>query len=384
MKVLYILKSLEKGGAERYVIDLCLYLNKIKDIEYRLLILQEGNQFEYLTDQLNIIQADGPFIPSILRKSIVNIEQYKNILNEFKPDIIHTNLFRAELYSSIYVLKDVVYVTHGHDNMKEYKNFSIKTLFNKHLLTCFYEKCYLIYNKYRVNKNFYVIANSPDTYDYFKNTLPGFLKNNVKLIEYGFDFDRFYFPNRKHHELKATIKLIYIGRYAVYKNHVFVVEIAKELKRLKANFEITLLGDGVEFNNVKQLVYENNLQTNVIMLGNVDFVEKYLQESDIYIHTAYYEPFGLVLLEAMASGLPCIILNGKGNKYIIKEGFNGYMFNEQDPKLFADKIVSLHSDKELWRLMSKNAQDYASTYKIEDKTTELLNFYKELITKKNE
>ena len=48
----------------------------------------------------------------------------------------------------------------------------------------------------------------------------------------------------------------------------------------------------------------------ITLHGNVDFVEKYLWDSDIYVHPALYEPFGLVLLEAMAAGLPVVSLDG--------------------------------------------------------------------------
>ena len=172
MKVLHILKSLEKGGAERYVIDLCLELNKRKDIVYKLFVLQPGNDFGYLTNDIPYHEMKGPYVPSIRKKHNFDITKYKQIVDAFQPDIIHTHLFRSEMYSSLYVPEKVMFVTHGHDNMKEFLNFSAKTLSDKSLLTNYFEKVFIVKNKYRKNKNCHFIANSKDTFAYYQKNVP--------------------------------------------------------------------------------------------------------------------------------------------------------------------------------------------------------------------
>jgi glycosyltransferase involved in cell wall biosynthesis len=382
MKVLHILKSLEKGGAERYVIDLCRELNKRSNIDYKLVIIQPGNDFGYITNEIPYVELNGPFIPSIRKNQEFDFSQYKQIVDEFQPDIIHTHLFRSELYSCLYVPKNVSYVTHGHDNMKEFLNLSIKTITSKSLLTNFFEKYLIVKNKYKKNNNCHFIANSNDTFSYYKKNVPPFLKNNVRLIEYGFDLDRFYNPNRITEIPKGKLKLINVGRFAIYKNQELLVKIAEILRQNNVDFEMNFLGVGVEIDKIKSLIEKANLQEYVILRGNVDNVEDWLNQSHIYLHSAYYEPFGLVLLEAMASGLPCIILNGKGNTDIIQPGENGYIFDEQNPNLFANKIVELTENSSLYRKLSKNAQKFASKFAIGPKTDELIDFYKSIIPKK--
>ncbi len=381
MKILYIIKSLEKGGAERYALDLCLELNKRPNIEYKLLVLQDGNDYEYLSSKVNYQKVDGPFVPSILRKTYVNVDQYKEIIDSFKPDIIHTHLFRAELFSSIYIPQDVVFVVHGHDNMREFRNLSFNTFFQKSLLTSFYEKQLLVNGKYKKNKNTYFIANSPDTLSYFQSTVPSFLKQNVKLIEIGFDFNRFHLPKREVKPPNKKFSLINIGRYEERKNQKFIVEIAHLLKNKGFEFEVNLLGTGDCIDKVKNQIRELHLEDRVFVRGNVDLVEEYLSKSDLYLHSAYYEPFGLVLLEAMAAGLPCVILDGIGNRNLVKDDYNGYLFSEQNAEVFAKKIIELSKDTPLLEKLSQNAQKFAKTYDISEKTNELIEFYQSIIVK---
>lgn len=379
MRILYILKSFEKGGAERYVIDLCLELNNRKNIEYKLLILQEGNDFYEPTSHIAFIQMPKPFIPSILRKSEFDNSQYVEILNDFKPDVIHSHLFRSELYTATHVLQNVKYVVHGHDNMKEFRNFDLRTFFSKKLITNFFEKRILL-KKYIKNKDTYFIANSNDTLNYYQRVLPHYLISKIKIIEYGFNFKKFYFKERPNKAFEEKIKIVNVGRFAIYKNQKLLIQIALILKQKGILFEMNLLGVGDQFENIKELIRVNNLKENVKLLGNIDNVEDWLNNSDFYIHSAYYEPFGLVLLEAMASGLPCIILNGKGNADVIQNGFNGFITDNEDPDFFVDKLIELYNNKIMYFEISKNAQTFASEFSIEKKTDELISFYKEILS----
>ena len=103
-------------------------------------------------------------------------------------------------------------------------------------------------------------------------------------------------------------------------------------------------------------------------------------ESNIYLHTATSEAFGLVILEAMAAGLPVITLDGKGNRDIVVNGENGYIFKNQDTCLFSDQIIELMKKKKLYEKISVNGQETAKGYDITNYTTKLMKLYKEAIS----
>lgn len=125
-------------------------------------------------------------------------------------------------------------------------------------------------------------------------------------------------------------------------------------------------------NQIDQL----SIQNSVTLHGNVEFPEQFLQSSSIYLHTAIYEPFGLVLIEAMACGLPVVCSDGKGNRDLIQEGENGFMVWERDPKLLADKIELLFKNDNLRMEMGEKARVFAQEFGMKKYVDQLLLIYK--------
>jgi glycosyltransferase involved in cell wall biosynthesis len=152
--------------------------------------------------------------------------------------------------------------------------------------------------------------------------------------------------------------------------------VAIELRARGLDFEIHLLGDGETRPNVEASVRHAGLEDRVLLHGNVDDVEKWMSDSHIYLHTAWYEPFGLVLLEAMAAGLPCVTLDGKGNRDLIEDGRNGFLLERQDASVFADRIIELSGDRERYGAMSAYVRRFAKQYDIDTITDRLVDFYR--------
>ena len=140
-----------------------------------------------------------------------------------------------------------------------------------------------------------------------------------------------------------------------------------------------LLGVGPELHNVKLKAQQLKTES-VIFLGNVDNVQKYLWESDIYLHSAIYEPFGLVLIEAMAASLPVLTTNGKGNVDVMDQGLNGYILPEQT-KIFCDKINEISNNKKLYSELANYCKKYSMKYDIHNYTNELIKYYKSIKSK---
>ena len=143
---------------------------------------------------------------------------------------------------------------------------------------------------------------------------------------------------------------------------------------------MVMLGDGEHKVEIQNSIEKLGLSDKVILKGVVHDVEKYIFKSNMYIHSAYYEPFGLVFLEVMAAGLPIITLDGKGNRDLIENGQNGYLIETQYPVEFADKIIQLWNDQQRYDEMSDYCIDYAKSFDLSIKTKELVTFYKEILT----
>lgn len=180
-------------------------------------------------------------------------------------------------------------------------------------------------------------------------------------------------------DLGKEIKLINVGSLVDKKNQGFLVDVVELLRSRNVNATLDILGDGPNKNLLLNKINETKLNNYIKLHGNVKNVEDYLKRSTIYVHSATYEPFGLVLIEAMAAGLPIVSLDGGGNKEFIYDGENGYLIEENDPVLFADKIMELIKTKDGFHKISESAKVIAENYNIKSYTTILLHIYNQAI-----
>lgn len=377
LRILHLITDLGKGGAERYLLDLCNELKKRGDVEFHIASLLPNNEYATLSADLPVSFLN--YQPHTILGNNEQLE-YKNLLDRFKPDIVHTHRFLAEFLSSFHVSPKITYVCHGHDNMIQFSKPSIPSFLNRNKLTNLYEKKLIIRRKFS-KAACYFIANSKHTYEYFVSVLPKQQQTNVRLIEYGFNYNKFRNPA----EIKLPgsgkeIRLINVGSFQDKKNQVFLVRVAHLLKLRGIPFHLEFLGSGKNFEKIKTLIGNLGLQQEISLSGNVDKVEERLRKSHLYVHAATYEPFGLVFLEAMASGLPCISLDGQGNRDLIIQNKNGILLTNEDPEIFSDEIIRIANNSMIYKEMSAFGKVFAAQYDIATKTEELVTFYKEIST----
>lgn len=372
LRVLHLITDLGRGGAERFLLDLTVATLARPDVEFVIGALYDDDKYGFSKIGIRVVQLDYSTF-SFRQKN--DYSKYQHLLEEFKPDVVHTHRFLAEFLSAQHVSRNIAYVCHGHDNMVQLANTRGSTLLDKGALLNALEKRYLIKHKYRKVRTWFV-ANSTHTLDYYKSVLLSSMVKDVKLIPYGFDHDRFRLKEPKRTP-DGRIRLVNVGSYQDKKNQKFIVEIAKELRALEMDFEIHLLGDGANRPAVQALVDAAGLGDRVTLHGNVDCVEQWLWNSDLYLHTAWYEPFGLVFLEAMAAGLPCVTLDGKGNRDVIVQDKNGYLFEQENASAFAAKIKEICESPDRYLDMSSYARDFAKQYDIKVLADRFLEFYRD-------
>lgn len=119
--------------------------------------------------------------------------------------------------------------------------------------------------------------------------------------------------------------------------------------------KLLLVGDGPEVTVVNRLVKEKNLTDQVLFLGKQDKLEDLYSMSDLKLLLSEKESFGLVLLEAMACGVPCIGTTIGGIPEVIVDGQTGFLCELGDVDTISDRAISLLSDPVLHERMSVNA-----------------------------
>jgi GalNAc-alpha-(1->4)-GalNAc-alpha-(1->3)-diNAcBac-PP-undecaprenol alpha-1,4-N-acetyl-D-galactosaminyltransferase len=378
IRIAHIIPSLAKGGAERLVLDICNSLNKHAEVEIKLVVFSDINTYPQLSRSVDIEIIPSKYTPSLTGKAVDNTTALHSFFDRFKPHIIHLHLFEAEIAARATEYYNAVYITHCHYNTVEYKNFSFASLLNKTLFTRLFERAFVLKHTKRAKANGY-IAISKDTEVFFKRNLPESLAKNVVLMLNAINFALFSkapVPQPPQDELR----LINTGSFITRKNQQFLVRVLHSLKQKGINAKLYLLGNGVERQKIESLIASLGLVNNVIMPGNVENVEDYLANSHLYLHSATFEPFGLVLVEAMAAGLPVIALDGNGNRDVNVEGKTGYLMPAgTTPEAFADKIIAIAKDPTLYTSMASYSRNFASGFDIEAYTAKLLLEYKKLM-----
>ncbi len=146
------------------------------------------------------------------------------------------------------------------------------------------------------------------------------------------------------------------------------------------NFKLTVLGDGQLRNELRELSKTLGVADKVNFLGYVSNPYPYMASSDVFVHASRWEGFGMVIVEAMALGLPVIATSCPGGpKEILDNGKYGYIVPPDDPEKLAEAIAHLiNNPKERDRLRSLSLvriQDY----KPEIIAQKLLDIEKEII-----
>jgi len=372
MNILHVIPSLSKGGAERITIDICNAL-AVQGCKVMLLSMSEVNAYSFIQFNFEFRQTYSKVVPSITGKTIVEIEDYEQIIDEFKPDIIHSHLFIAEMLTRYKPIKGIKYFTHLHDNMPQFSALKFFNL-NKQKITNYFEKKILLARYDKCNNRF--VAISKDAFDYFYQNLNNNLKERIHLLHNAIDYKRFFKGERKFEkDKKGNYHIVSVGSLVDKKNQQFLIDILIELLPLMPNVHIDVLGDGPNHGKIIEKIKKFNVHDKITLHGNVNNVEEFLHASYLYVHPATYEPFGLVLIEAMASGLPCICLDGRGNRDVIEDNKNGYIYKEQDAKKFANTIKSLLENQEKLQEMSNYAIKYSANFDITLHTNRLIELY---------
>jgi glycosyltransferase involved in cell wall biosynthesis len=373
LRIIQVIPSLQKGGAERLCLDIVRWLRKLPGMEVLLVTLDPINSYRKEYPDIEPTVIDACVVPSVLGKWKVNMASWEQVLDDFRPQVVHSHLFQAEVLTRYRLRAGVRYFTHCHDNMPQLKRLEWNELTSKHRLTEAFERSYML-DRYRKCDNRF-IAISPDTEAYFRENLPDSLARNITLLPNAIDCSRFSARTASPPSPGGVVRLINIGSFVPKKNQAFLLGVLQKLRSDGMDAHLTLVGDGPLRHVVMDKAKEMNLEPFVHFPGNVDRVEELLWESHVYVHSATYEPFGLVLLEAMAAGLPVVALDGRGNRELIVDGQNGYLLNQGDEENFMKRISDIIHSSQIWNHVHDSAIRLSQKHDMRDYIHTLVRTY---------
>lgn len=174
------------------------------------------------------------------------------------------------------------------------------------------------------------------------------------------DIERFTYVERK----KLKPKFLIVKHLEAIYNVELGIRAFSIVKKHFPDAELRIVGSGSQENELKSLVKELGLSDSVVFLGAVDHrkIADIYKESDIFLNCSRIESFGMVILEAMASGLPVISTNVGGVSSIIKDGVNGFLVETGASDDMANRILYLLENPSVAAKISENGRKTAENY----------------------
>lgn len=160
-------------------------------------------------------------------------------------------------------------------------------------------------------------------------------------------------------------RVITIGRYAYQKGYDLLLQAWAEVEKHYTDWKLEIYGMGDQ-SPYRHIITDLGIDTNRCLLnGPVDDVGQVYKNSSIFVLSSRFEGFGLVLVEAMACGLPVVSFDcPAGPDEIITDGYDGLLVPSGDVKVLAQKLMFLMADEGLRKRLSQNACQSAQRYEM--------------------
>ena len=209
-----------------------------------------------------------------------------------------------------------------------------------------------------------------------------YIRLEVTIIPNGIDFKK-YKNSGTSRQKNQTI--LFIGRLEKRKGVQYLLQAFAELLQRQPQAKLVIIGDGSQRNRLENFAYQVGIDKRIEFLGFVDEATKrrLLHESAVFCSPALYgESFGIVLLEAMASGLPIVAGDNPGYASVLKEKGTLSLVNPKDTIELSRRLELFLTDEEIRRLWRTWAKNYVKQFDYKIIVDEYEKLYKAVLKAK--
>lgn len=309
--------------------------------------IDEGNTFSF-KKKINCIFN----IASSVRKSL-------NLTKSIQPDIIITNTSVIPQYGIAAKIKKKKHIWFIHELVDE--DFGCQFLYGK----AFSKKIISFCSDLVITNSKFVDLRYVSYVEEEKRKML-YQPASIKPIEDSTDL--------KNNNNKETLTLLIIGKVIEFKGQKEAISAVNELLNRNVDVELLVLGEGggTYSEELKTFVADNNIADKVNFIPFTNNPVTYYQQSDIVLVCSRCEALGRITIEAMKMGLPIVASNRGGNLELIRDGFNGYLYEYGNPNDLADKVLLLNNE-EVRRKMGMNGKEWAEENFNEEKFSKQFN-----------
>jgi glycosyltransferase involved in cell wall biosynthesis len=368
-KVLHVLWSGGIGGTEEYITSLASHFNPKKYQVHLCFLSKKGLIYE---EALKMNNVNTFFIGIKNGFDIINAVRFAFYLNKNRFDIIHLHIrnFLSMAVVALVASKAIKIITH-HVGPGDIAMLRKSRMYYK-LFSGYFHKITAISSAVKEN----MIRD-------FEITEPG----KIAVIYNGIDLNKFsnnnFIPSELLHIRKTGRYVIgFIGRMEHFKRPDLFIQTAAELLKKNRKYYFIMVGDGVELGKCKDMIEKYNISEYFSLPGFRREIPGILKLFDALLFTSKGEGFGIVLIEAMAMGVPVFAINDGAIPEIITHRENGILLDTVYPESIARQILeSIEDDYLMNKIKKQGAEDVHQKFSIETIARQMENIYTEALSR---
>lgn len=343
IKIIHITHSLEIGGAEILILDLC---RKIDKSLYEPVVCSLSPGGALAED----FKKNGIQVYYTEKKEGKDVQIFYKLYRLFKkirPDIIHSHLSYMWLYSTIPAklagVKGIVLTEHAN-------------LMTPSILYCFLS---------RVTQKItdYIVTNSKQI-KYFLIEHEGLNNKNIVIIPNGLDLNA-YSCSGNRIKIQEELGLSeddsvigFVSRLQAPKDHYTLLDAIEKMLVINKKVKLLLVGNGMEENNIKNYIESKGLTECVLMLGYRRDIPDLLSCMEIFVLSSKKEGQSIAIMEAMAMGLPVVATASGGTPELVDNEITGILVSPCDSDALARALLRLIEDKQLSNSLGNAGKQY--------------------------
>ena len=351
INILYVITKLELGGAQKQLLSLVRGLDKEKFNPY-ILTAYDGLLVDAAQDieGLKLIRCrflDRPIQPF---KDILALFFIYRFIKNNHIDIVHTHSSKAGILGRLAAkaagVRNIIHTVHGWS----FHNYQSKITYHFYLflekLCASFSSAIIVVSQWDKRLGSQQAVGTQDKY---------------KLIRYAVNYEEFK-NNPEAVGVRKEFGLseadLVIGMVACFKRQKSPLDFIKLASAIKKDFgevKFILVGDGVLRKQVSVLIKKLNLKKQIILTGWRNDIARILSGLDIFVLTSLWEGSPIVVLEAMAAGLPVVATDTGGISEIVGHGKTGYLVKPRDIEAFQDRLRELLMKPDLRKEFGKFA-----------------------------
>lgn len=202
----------------------------------------------------------------------------------------------------------------------------------------------------------------------------------ISVVPNGIDIKRFKISSSGGKKAGNSKTIIFVGRLHPVKGVQYLIEAMAIIHREMPDVKLVIVGDGTERLRLEELRENLDLNGCIQFAGQVpqERIPKIMHQADIFALPSLSESFGIVIIEAMAAGLPIVTTNVGGLPELIKNWENGFVVEPKNPEAIAEKILLILNNNDLKAIISTNNITKSQQYSWDNAVEKIISTYEKV------